>query len=75
LRLRGYGPIAPDCCRATFALNAALCFFRVRFSCSRHRRFVGQGPTFSHLSYFRGPAQTCGNSTSLLTLVGTPAEN
>ena len=35
-----------DAASATFALNAALCFFRVRFmSCScAHRRFLGQGP-------------------------------
>jgi hypothetical protein len=34
-------------------LNAALCFFRVRFSCSRHRRFVGAGLHLGPLSYFR----------------------
>src|SRR5262249_3915727 len=43
---------------ATFALNPALCFLRVRFmSCSRALpRFLGAGLHLSHLSHFRGPA-------------------
>src|SRR5215813_6789060 len=45
---------------ATFALNPALCFLRVRFmSCSRALpRFLGAGLHLSHLSHFRGPAQS-----------------
>jgi hypothetical protein len=35
-RQLGDGPVALIAANATFALNAALCFFRVRFmSCSR----------------------------------------
>src|SRR6516165_9940321 len=35
-RQLGNGPLVPVAASATFALNAALCFFRVRFmSCSR----------------------------------------
>jgi hypothetical protein len=56
-RQLGDGPVAP-CLRrgklliaasATFALNAAPCFFRVRFmSCSRAiRAFYGQGSTLA----------------------------
>src|SRR5690242_9560942 len=45
---------------ATFALNAALCFCRVRFIflLPRYPRFLGAGLHLSYLSHFRGPAQT-----------------
>src|SRR4051812_13119835 len=44
---------------ATFALNAALCFCRVRFIflLPRYPRFLGAGLHVSYLSHFRGPAQ------------------
>src|SRR5215469_16764568 len=56
---------------ATFALNPALCFLRVRFmSCSRALpRFLGAGLHLSHLSHFRGPAQYASVGTKIMALI------